>query len=729
MTAALTRQLRHPDVLGAVSTVVLASLVAVTSLRLWQWHPGIPLSLDGDSPVVLTQLRDIVVNGWFWSNDAIGFPFGQTSSFFPELNVIHIVGVKALGLFSSDPATIGALYFALGYPLAGLTAYLLARSQRLTVPASVVVGVLFAAAPGHSERFEHLWLASYWTVPLATWVVIEVARGRTPWDVGAPTGPGRRRRTALMVTALVIVGLSGAYYAGFTLILLLTAATLRAGAGRERAWWRAGLVTMAITAAVAALPLAAARIGMSGTPLTGPRPATRSALESERYAGRLVDLVLPWEGHRLEPLAALTTAYRNAGRPVTETLALGLVGVVGVTALVLIALRVLTTGRSAPERLRVWAALTIVAGLFYTVGGMGSVVALFATPQLRTWSRLSIVILLFGLLAVGHWLSRERAARLSWGLAAAVVVVGVLDQTNPERAPDYAASEARLSATQQYTRALADVTDAGCGVLQLPVMSFPEGYVPQGYDANSQLVQHLTTSELRWSHGGMRGTQAGDWAFGIDLADPSRLLTELRTAGFCAIEVDTAGIPETTPALVELTEPLGDAVSRTPDGRLVAWSLSPETDGDGADRQRLLEPVLIGLNAGPITTDGDSVHQDAGTRAALVTSNLGTTDEGQIRVSMDVTAIGAARREVSVVADGETVARVAAVEDSPTRLELTISAPVGYQRLAIHVSGEPVRNAADRSVAARFANLTVSTSSDAHVVSLHDQAATRLVVP
>jgi hypothetical protein len=726
--ATVSQRLRHPDVLGVIGAALLSTVVAFTSLRLWQWRPGVPITLEGDGPLVLTQLRDILVNGWFWSNDAVGFPLGQNASFFPELNVIHILGVKALGLVSSDPATVGTLYFVIGYPLAGITAYLLARSQHLTIAASVVVGVLFAAAPGHSERFEHLWLASYWTVPLGMWVVIEVARGSTPWDAEHPSDP-RRRRTTLMVLALVLVGLSGAYYAGFTLVLLLAAMLLRAGAGRERAWWRPGLVTMAITAAAAALPLIAARIGMSGTPLTGPRPATRSALESERYAGRLIDLVLPWEGHRLEPLAALTTAYRTAGRPVTETLALGIVGVVGATALLLIALRVLTTGRGAPERLRVWAALSIVAGLFYTAGGMGSIVALFATPQLRTWSRVSIIILLFGLLAVGHWLSRERGPRLGWGLAAAVVVVGVLDQTNPQRGPDYAASEARLSATQQYTRALAAATSDGCGVLQLPVMSFPEGYVPQGYEINSQLVQHLTTSELSWSHGGMRGTQAGDWAFGIDLADPSRLLTELRAAGFCAIEVDTEGVGETVPALAALTEPLGDAVARTSDGRLVAWSLDAAGSGDDAARSRLLEPILVGLNAGAIVLEDGSVHQDSGPRAAITTSNLGATEVGQIRVSMDVTAIGSAAREVTVIAGGETVAMATAVEGTPTRLELTIAAPVGYQRLDIRVSGEPVRNTADRSVSARFANLTVSTAATAHVVSLHDQAASMLVVP
>ena len=54
---------------------------------------------------------------------------------------------------------------------------------------------------------------------------------------------------------------------------------------------------------------------------------------------------------------------------------------------------------------------------------------------------------------------------------------------------------------------------------------------------------------------------------------------------------------------------------------------------------------------------------------------------------------------------------------------------MGYQRLGIEVSGDPVRNASDRSVSVRFENLTVRYTGAAHVVSLHDQASTQLVLP
>ena len=717
--------LRHPDTSGLAVAAIVAALVGAVSLRAWQWRPGVPVSLTGDSPVVLTQVDDILTNGWFWSNDAVGFPLGQNASFFPELNVIHILGIKLLGVLGGEAATVSAVYFFLGWPLVAMTTYLLARSERLARGASVVVGVLFAAAPYHAERFEHLWLASYWTLPLGLWVVFGVARGSSPLGPRHPRG----LRFALTLAALALVGVSGAYYAGFTLLLLAAALVLGGASSRPVGWWRGGLLSMGVVAAVAAIPLVVAKIGMAGTALTGPRPATRTALESERYAGRLIDLVLPWEGHRVEPLAALTRAYRDAGRPVSETLALGIVGTVGAIALVLLGLRVMHSGRTVPDQLRTWAALWLVTAAFYTVGGLGSVVALFATPQLRAWSRLSLVLLLIGLLAVGHWLSRPRTRVLSVALPALVLVVGVLDQTSPARAPRYDAIDSQLAGLRAYAETIVEATSPGCGVLQLPVMRFPEGYLPQGYEANSQLVQHLTNDRLAWSHGGMSGTRAGDWPLGLELSDPQALVTSLRAAGFCAVEVDSAGMDPADLSAASLLSSLGEPVARTPDGRLAGWVLPPGEAAAGADRQRLLEPVLVGLVAGAITIDDANVMQESGARAGIALSNLSDSVVPGIAVTVDVTALGASSRQVVVRDGSRELVRVTAESDRATPLEFVVDAPPGYRRLTVSVEGDPTRNAADRSVSLRYENLRASAAGPTRVVSLHDQARTRAIFP
>ena len=93
----------------------------------------------------------------------------------------------------ATPPRPSALFFLLGFPLAALTAYWLAREVGTTRPAAVAVGVLFSVLPGHQEWFHHLWLAAYWVVPLGPvarpaggpWRAPRHRRARTPVAVGA----------------------------------------------------------------------------------------------------------------------------------------------------------------------------------------------------------------------------------------------------------------------------------------------------------------------------------------------------------------------------------------------------------------------------------------------------------------------------------------------------------------------------------------------------------------
>ncbi len=298
------RGFRRADVLAALGAALVSLGVAIWSLRLWDWTVGTPLMMSGDSTFVGMQLRDIADQGWYWNNPDLGYPFSQNGAMFPELNVVHVLLVKVLGLFAASPFTPGVVYFVLCFPLAAMSMYALARSQGLSPWAGFVAGVLFANVPGHQERFGHLWLAAYWTVPLGMWVVLEVMRGR-PLSSARP-GSGRLGRwlgvrTWLTLGALTAVGLSGVYYVAFTLVLLLVAtvaARWRAGTARG---WAPGLLSIAYLGAVLLVPLLTARLGARGEVVTGQLPTARSFAESEIFAGKFMDLALPWAGPSARP--------------------------------------------------------------------------------------------------------------------------------------------------------------------------------------------------------------------------------------------------------------------------------------------------------------------------------------------------------------------------------------------------------------------------------------------
>ena len=175
---------------GPVATVVLSTIAMAQALQAWDWRPGTPLEFDGDAAFVLMQVKDILDQGWYWSNPDVGTPFGQTAGWFADASWTHYAAVKVLGLLSSSPETVSALYFFVCFPLAALTAYWLARTLEISRSAAVMVGVLFSVLPGHQLKFAHLWLAGYWVVPLALWLVLVVAghvrpefRASTMWTL------------------------------------------------------------------------------------------------------------------------------------------------------------------------------------------------------------------------------------------------------------------------------------------------------------------------------------------------------------------------------------------------------------------------------------------------------------------------------------------------------------------------------------------------------------------
>ena len=705
-TGTATRPRRAREVPWVVATVLVAFLVGAWSLRLWEWTPTDPFALGWDHTQILSTLRDIHDHGWYWHNPDLGYPFGQDASFFPELNVLHVLVVKAIDLVVPGVYTAGGLYFVLSFPLTGLTGYLLARSQGLGRPAGFVLGVLLANAPGHAERFGHLYLAQYWVVPVALWLVLEVARGRALLSPRSGTVPWwRGARTLLTVAAVVVVGGSGVYYVAFTLVLLAVAALGRRVAGVPADLLR-GLGVMAGIVLVIAVPLAAARVGMRSSLVTGRTPAGRNPAESELFAGKLMDLLLPWPDHRLPALHYLTFAYRSATRATVETSALGVVGVAGMTGLAVVGLLALLAGRRPdPEHAR-WSGLMLVAFLFFTVGGLGSFVAVFATPQVRTWSRLSLYILTLALLAVGAWLTRleRRRGVLTAGVVAGVLVlVGSLDQTNPAVGPDHRAVAREMAGLRAYTTALQARVGAGCGVFQVPVLPYPETLGPYGMEGYDQLKPYLASDDLHFSAAPMRGTAAATWQSAVDPSDLAALAVDLRSAGFCALEVDTQGFAPGQDPTQRLTAAWGEPVARTADGTFVSWDLrtvGAAGAGDARRRAEVLTPVLVSVGGFEPETVGGTYGQYVGPLGGISVANPG--DPTRVTVSMRVRGVGDTRREV-VVTDGDTeLARAAITSASTTPVTFTVDAARGANDLTVRVTGPTEKDISTERVTAAF---------------------------
>ncbi len=535
------------------------------------------------------------------------------------------------------------------------------------------------------------------------------------------------------MAAVLVVGLSGVYYVAFTLILLAAAAVARRVVGSPRDLLR-GLAVMAGLVVCIGVPLALARLGTRGDLVTGQVPAQRLPSESELYSGKLMDLLLPWPHHQVPVLQFLSFAYNGTTKATVEVSALGIVGVAGLVGLSAVGLLALLAGRRADPELSRWSGLTLVAFLFYTVGGLGSFVALFATAQVRTWSRLQLYVLTLALLAVGRWLTRlerRRGVLVAGTVAAVLTVVGVVDQTNPAYAPDHAAVATEMDGLRGYTGALQSALGAGCAIFQTPVLPYPETLGPQRMEGYDQLKPYLASDDLRFSVAPMRGTAAADWMLAVDTTDLTALAEDLRSVGYCALEVDTEGFsPEQDPSS-RLTAAWGAPLARTPDGTFVAWDLraaGAAGAGDDARRRATLEPVVVSVQGyQPETVDG-VLGQYLPPFAAVSLGNLGAATEVTVRCSLR--GVGPTPRTVTVTSDGRELGRVTTSEDAPSELSFTVPAARGRTLVTMTVDGPREKERTGERVTTAFlSDVQVSAPGGRRVVAMLDQVRGGWVVP
>ncbi len=717
--AAARRLLRRPrgpavDVVVAIATALLALGVAAWVLRLWRGDLAVPFSYEFDALQHGMFVKGVLDHGWYVVNDSLGAPFGQELYDFPQNgDNLQLLIIKALGLFSGNFAVVLNLYFLLTFPLIALAAYVVLRRLGASPAVAAVCGVLYAMLPYHFARRElHLFLSGYFAVPLGAYLVLSTFSG-TPLFTRRPHAARPRwasRRTLLTLAACAVLGSASVYYAGFTVVLLVAAGVVALIARGDGRALRGALGATAAIAAMLAInfaPVAFYRIDHGGNS----EVAHRRAAEAERYQLRFSQLVLPVNDHRVGFLARAKRRYVQTtptSNPFNESYssALGVVATVGFLWLLLVALLTLVASArrmSIDERFRHASAATVIAFLLATVGGVSTLINYWLTPQLRAWNRMSVFIAFFSFVAVALLLDRLRrrmgpapGRRALFAAAlAAVLVVGVLDQTTQQDVPAYRATAAQFRSDGRLVAAIERRLPHNAMVFQLPYQGFPESKPIHRMTNYDQVRGYLHSHDLRWSYGAMQGRPA-DWA--EDLADKpaSLVVPAVAASGFDGIWVDRFGYAgggfAITAALRALTgvEPL-----RSPNGRQEFFDLRPYAAALRAHhspaelralRDATLEPAVVvhwGQGFGPLRQGADAASRTVapnarlqvvnrrGLRPALLTATLRSRAPTRVRVRYPT----GVQQELLVTPRGVTLHRLLQLRLGTSTIRLT-AAPV-----------------------------------------------------
>jgi phosphoglycerol transferase len=592
--------LRRGDVLGGVLAASGALLVAGLALHIWHASPHVPFQIGGDATSTLNLVKNQLRGNWYYTTNLLGAPFGQKVFDYPAAgDALNLLGVKALGLFSSDPALVTNAFFVLTFPLVALGAFVAMRVLRVQVAVACSLAVVYSILPYHFQRGEpHLFLTAYFAVPLACVVLIRQMDSRTivrvPWRDTPFRDAFLSRGTVCALLVCLLIAATGLYYAFF--FVLLAAIVGVFGGIRDRSIRPLLSAALLITVVFGVLfitnvPSLLYRIDHGANSEVANRPVT----DADNYGLKIANLVLPVTGHRVGPLATLKAKTLGGAVPSEGTEALGIIGAAGFVGLLAVAFARLSTRRRrdadpdrAGEIVGQLSALTITCLVFAVIGGGATLVGALGFSNIRAWNRISVYIAFFSLTAVGIWLTtslRQQSLRKRWtgrrfqfgsvAVAALLVLVAAYDQTTPAFTPAYAATAGQYGSDRAFVSQTERVLGRSASIFQLPYVPFPENPPVVGMTDYDHLRGYIHSDSLRWSYGGVKGRESG-WQPKL-LAKPIGVATiGLATVGFDGLYIDRAGYADRAARLESQLRPLlGPPLFESGDKRLVMYDLRP----------------------------------------------------------------------------------------------------------------------------------------------------------
>ena len=569
-----------------------AILAYALSARLWRADLAVPFRYENDAEGTLMLVKSIIDHGWVQSNPSLGAPNGQFFYDFPlGGDNLNFALMWFLARFSDSPAVVTNLFFLLTFGLVAISAWFVLERLGVVRAVAVAGAILYALTPFHLSRGEsHLLLAAYFMLPIAFYLGLRLYKG----DLGGSTD---RRSTVLswigLVATCAVLASTGAYFAVFSVFLILLLGSI--GLFRHRRFRSQG-TRLAVCLAVIFCVSAANQIqSLTYRASHGLNRdvSVRQAAESEAYALKLAGLLAPTPNNPVEPLADARSEYvAEQLSPGASTEPLGSAAAIGFLFLLIAVPSLAIIGRAPasrswlPYEMGPLALAALATFLLATVGGFSSLWAVFVSPQIRAWDRAVLVLAFLGIASLSllvtalvRRLSVRFPARLvSGGIAAVLLVGGLLDQATPAYVPGYANTAAEFGADRAFVHSVIDRVGEHAVLLQLPYHGFPEtGPLAPGVGDYAQVRGYLhAPGSVRWSFGAMRGRPADIVRTMAALPVPE-MLSSAVAGGFTDLWIDrrayaASGGPATEAALAAI---VGAPLLSSPDARYAIYGLGP----------------------------------------------------------------------------------------------------------------------------------------------------------
>jgi phosphoglycerol transferase len=540
------------------------------SLLMSGWPSGLipdlitPYSYAGDGMAYLWNVQRVIEGAWYFTNDRSGFPFGSNHLDYPTADTGSYLVLKLLGLIFKTAIAAHNLYYLLGFSLAVIAGYLVSRSIGITRYFSIVVALLYAFTSFHFGRIGHLFFTWYFVAPLFFYVGFRLFSEELIFT----NARINLKSKALNAIALLALASFGIYYSLFGCMVITLCAAMAAAVHRSWRHLQEGLLTLSMTiigVLFNVLP-SLIHIFQNGENREG---VNRFASESELYALKITQMLLPRGDHRLDTFFEFASKYNNFFPIVTENISASMGAVASLGFLLLVAVPLISPflyfkstvmspsnkGFSNQTRYQVLAALSLGLVLMATMGGFSSLFAMLVSSSIRAWNRVSIFIAFISIIAfvMAVDLLVQKYAKTVFlkiagiVLAFAILFLGLLDQTvKPCHSCMFANSELAKSDIA-FIKIIEKSIPKNSAIYQLPYMAYSDNGAVNNLGSYDQARGHLHSEHLKWSFGSMRG-RAGDWFYRkLALLPIDQQVTVVSAMGFAGIYIDKRGYINASP--------------------------------------------------------------------------------------------------------------------------------------------------------------------------------------
>lgn len=557
--------------------IFLSILTSFIILDLWnlKWL-SFPFDYGGDALFYAMTIKSTIVSGWYLTNPFIGVPDGYSLADFPMPDGFHFLIIKFLSLFSTHWPFIYNLFFLLTFPLSTVTALFVLKRFGLSYPLSLTASLLFSLLPYHFIRGEqHLFLSSYFMVPLAIWLAILIYENKL-FETQKKTVSW-----VLYTSICVLLGSTGIYYAFFGCFFLLISGLITSVAKRHLLPLGFALIFIFIISSSVLINIAPCLIYQKHNGQNF-EVARRQPSETETHGLKIAQLLLPVDHDRVKSFAKIKKIYNHS--PLINENNTATLGIIGSLGLLLLLGRIFRQRTNETDPLLDGLSHFSLCGiLLATIGGFSVLFSLLVSPSIRCYNRISIYLAFFALaaffLVLQKWIHRSTHRdnrKIYWGCGVFLLAFGMYNQTSTSFAISKKIKAIRHEYTQdeRFIRRIDTLLPKQSMVFQLPYIPFPESGSLTKIGDYGHFKAFLHSNSQKWSFGAIKGRTTDLWQKKISDSSIPEMIDELVTRGFNGLYVNRQGYQDHGQAIEkELSQLLGATPHVNPNASF--WDLRP----------------------------------------------------------------------------------------------------------------------------------------------------------